>query len=70
MHYANNKETIELLLAKGADINAKNDTGMTALHYASINGRKEFAKLLIEKGADLFVENSKKKLAQIFYQVA
>ena len=47
------KETAVLLIAKGADVNAKNDTGATPLHYTSAEGRKEAAELLIAAGADV-----------------
>jgi len=40
-------------MAKGADVNAKNDGGYAPLHYAAFNGHKEIAELLIAKGADV-----------------
>ena len=53
MHYAATKEIIEPLIAKGADVNAKDKDGGTPLHYAAKYGRKETVELLIAKGADL-----------------
>ena len=47
------KEIVELLIAEGADVNAKSDSGSTPLHDAAINGRKEVAELLIANGADV-----------------
>ena len=47
------KETAELLITKGADVNAKRADGSTPLHSASGGGYKEIAELLIEKGADV-----------------
>ena len=38
-------------MAAGTDVDAKNDDGMTPLHY--VGGRMEVAKLLIAKGADV-----------------
>jgi len=46
----NHKEIAQLLIAKGADVNAKNKYGGTPLHYAAT---KEIAELLIAKGANV-----------------
>lgn len=48
-----NKEMVELLLQKGADINSVTDTAMTPLHISASLGYKELAELLLEKGADV-----------------
>ena len=47
------KEVAELLIANGADINAKNLTLRTPLLVAAILGHKEIAELLIANGADV-----------------
>ena len=44
-------DAVKLLLAKGADVNAKNQFDMTALLFGA--GNHEKARLLIEKGADV-----------------
>ena len=44
---------MELLLAKGADVNAKNQDGWTALMCASLDGHKEVVELLLAKRADV-----------------
>jgi len=44
------KEVVELLIAKGVDVNAKNNRGVTPLHLAN---NKEIAELLIANGADV-----------------
>jgi len=52
-----NKEIVELLIAKGADVNVKFGNGMTPLHYAALRGRKEIAELFIANGADVNAKN-------------
>ncbi len=47
------KEVAELLIAKGADVNVKDDDGSTPLHKAAGLGRKEIVELLIAEDADL-----------------
>jgi hypothetical protein len=44
---------IKVLLEYGADINAQDDDGRTALHLAIQYDKKEAVKFLIEKGADV-----------------
>jgi ankyrin repeat protein len=46
------KEVAELLIAKGADINAKDTRGRTPIDLAINQGRKEIAKLLLSKSGD------------------
>lgn len=46
------KET-ERLIAAGADVNAKDRTGLTPLFVAAGMGKKEVVELLISKGADV-----------------
>ena len=53
--FGGHKEIAELLIAKGADVNAKFDkiSGGTPLHIAADKGHKEIAELLIAAGADV-----------------
>src|SRR5205814_3776612 len=43
-------ERVKFLLSKGADVTAKTDVGgMTALHLAAENGRRDVVELLLQK---------------------
>lgn len=46
-------DVVELLLAKGANVNAVSHDGWTPLHEAAVFGRCNVARLLIDGGADL-----------------
>ena len=46
-------EEVKLLIEKGADVDAKDWKGRTALMGAALKGHTETVKLLIEKGADV-----------------
>jgi ankyrin repeat protein len=47
-----NRDIAALLVAKGADMNARNTVGQTAFNLAGNGGYKEIADLLAQKGAD------------------
>ena len=44
---------IKDFLAKGADVNAKDEDGLTPLHRAALAGHKEIVELLITNGAEV-----------------
>ncbi|SVB74620.1 uncharacterized protein METZ01_LOCUS227474 [marine metagenome] len=50
---AGNIEAVKQHLAAGADVNAKNEGGLTPLHPAAYEGHMEIVELLIAKGADV-----------------
>ncbi|RJP67031.1 MAG: hypothetical protein C4539_10710 [Ignavibacteriales bacterium] len=62
-------KTVKLLLSLGANVNAKNETGLTALNNARLNGRKEIINSLIENGVDQNISfPAKEKLVdELFY---
>lgn len=46
-------KTVKLFLKAGKNVNAKDQSGLTALHCAAANSRREIAELLISKGANV-----------------
>ena len=46
-------EIVELLIAKGADVNMRDDSGQTPLLNATSGGHKEIIELFIAEGADV-----------------
>ena len=50
-------EIVELLLSRGAHINAKDGDGNTPLHLSAVHGRKEVIDILLAKGADTHAKN-------------
>ena len=58
-------EVAELLLNRGADVNAFDSIGWTATHQAAANGHKAVLDLLLENGAAAGKQDSKKQMAPI-----
>ena len=52
------KDTVLLLLAAGANVNAKSNGADTALHVAAITNNKDVAELLLAKGAAIDAKNA------------
>jgi ankyrin repeat protein len=49
----NRSSVVEVLIQAGADVNARDDAGFTALHDAALAGNLKAARLLVEHGADV-----------------
>jgi ankyrin repeat protein len=58
LHYASTMELMSLLVEHGADLNAADARGDTALHYAAASGRGAGVRHLLVLGADPTVLNS------------
>jgi ankyrin repeat protein len=50
-------DVMKVLLAKGADVNAANDAGMTPLHYAAARGSDRIVEFLAGQGARFDAKN-------------
>ncbi len=61
LHFAawnNASKAAELLITRGANVNAKQKNGAAPLHFAAGNNAHEVAELLIARGADLNAKNN------------
>ncbi|MGB7209617.1 MAG: ankyrin repeat domain-containing protein, partial [Pyrinomonadaceae bacterium] len=56
-------EMMRLLISHGANPNAKNKTGRTALMIAAEHGSSETVRALLENGADVHVTTKKRQTA-------
>ncbi len=58
------KKMVKVLLELGANRDAKNESGWTALHFATCYGHLKLAKFLIKKGIDPTIKDSQGHSAQ------
>jgi ankyrin repeat protein len=58
--YHGYSELVELLLEKGAHVNAKTKNGATPLHMAALQGNIDIVKMLFGKGANIELETDSK----------
>jgi len=56
-------DDVKCLVEKGADVNAKDKSGMSPLHWAVFCGRTDIVQYLIENGADYSERTSEGKTA-------
>jgi len=69
LHWAAQEGNIPIarvLFEKGADINAKNASGQTALIISAAEGNKDFVKFLLDLGADINIKDNDKNKAKDF----
>ena len=55
--WRDNKERVEKLLARGADVKIQDNDGDTALHGAAQTGNVEIMRILLDKGAEVNAKN-------------
>ena len=57
---------VQRFIADGADVNTKDDNGLTALIAASFNGHKEVVQTLLDQGADVNAKMNDGATASMF----
>mmetsp|Transcript_37273 Transcript_37273/g.59853 ORF Transcript_37273/g.59853 Transcript_37273/m.59853 type:complete len:171 (+) Transcript_37273:214-726(+) len=58
-YYSGAPDVIASLVARGADVNARDKGNWTALHLATRNGHLEAMRILLDEGAELAVQDAK-----------
>ena len=58
-----NAGAVRALIAKGADVNGKNNVGNTPLILSVLADSKESVKILLDAGADIDIRNNKREQA-------
>ena len=51
-------DVVKVLIDNGADVNAKDDSGDTPLHWAAFTGARKITRMLIAAGADVNAKDS------------
>ena len=60
------RDVAELLIDRGAEVNATNDDDWTALTIAAIDGHRDVVELLIDRGADVNATDGQGQTALMF----
>jgi ankyrin repeat protein len=55
-------DAIQMLIAGGVDVNAANDLGQTALHFAAQKGSEKVIEFLAENGAKIDAKDKRGKM--------
>ena len=55
------RNTTEMLIENGADLNARDDDGSTPLHFVGYYGSENVAKILIDAGADVNAKDGRNR---------
>ena len=67
---ANCLDAVDLLVSKGADVNAAGEDGETALMRAAGEGYADMVALLLKRGADMEIQNKSNQSAWFFAAMA
>ena len=59
-------EEVQALLEGGADVDAKDEAGMTALMWAALGGNTDTVKVLLDAGADVSVKDRQGTTARLW----
>ena len=65
--FGNHVKIAQLLILKGANVNALDSTGSSPLHWANKKGNSEVAVVLIERGAELDRQTDEGKFFVFFF---
>ncbi|MHC4371510.1 MAG: ankyrin repeat domain-containing protein [Planctomycetota bacterium] len=58
-------EQVKLLISEGADVNVKNNEGLTPLHYAARKGHKEIIELYNRTAAEFAMQSNHREIVQL-----
>jgi ankyrin repeat protein len=62
--YQGNASSVDVLLEHGANVNIKDDVGLTALHWAVVRGDRNCIRRLLEHGAEINAKDNEGRTAR------